>query len=241
MTETLTIPLKPTDFAEDRIITAILDGTFPPDHELPNQHFLSAEMGIARPSLREAVQRLASDGWISIQHGKTSRVKDIWTEGGLNILAGLIKHPDQMPSDFILKLLEIRSVIAPDYAGQAIEKHQREVQTVFKEGIILDDTPKEFAQFDWKMHRHLALLSDNFIYPLLLNSFAGFYENMALIYYEDENSRQASFNFHKQLHDLIQQEQDIVKVRKVFTSAMIDSIENWKNAAGGQQKNGAEK
>ncbi|MGC6744236.1 GntR family transcriptional regulator [Escherichia coli] len=46
-------------------ITASLPGLF-----LPAERELSELIGVTRTTLREVLQRLARDGWLTIQHGK---------------------------------------------------------------------------------------------------------------------------------------------------------------------------
>lgn len=41
---------------------------------------------MTRTTLREVLQRLARDGWLTIQHGKPTKVNNFWETSGLNIL-----------------------------------------------------------------------------------------------------------------------------------------------------------
>ena len=69
-------PQRPNDYAEQSLVTAILEGTFAPGDTLPGERALAAELGITRPTLREALQRLARDGWLTIHQGKPTVVND---------------------------------------------------------------------------------------------------------------------------------------------------------------------
>jgi len=69
---------KPAEMAESRLLEAILSGHFPINSNLPGERELAAQIGVTRPTLREALQRLARDGWLDIQHGKPTRVRDYW-------------------------------------------------------------------------------------------------------------------------------------------------------------------
>ena len=77
---------KPAEMAESRLLEAILSGNFPINSSLPGERELAEQIGVTRPTLREALQRLARDGWLDIQHGKPPRVRDFWREGGLAVL-----------------------------------------------------------------------------------------------------------------------------------------------------------
>src|SRR5690606_5044175 len=85
-------PARPAELTYNRLVEAILDGTFPANSTLPAERELADKLGVTRSTLREALQRLAADGWLDIQQGRRTRVRDIWTEGNLNILAMLVEH-----------------------------------------------------------------------------------------------------------------------------------------------------
>jgi DNA-binding GntR family transcriptional regulator len=50
---------KPADLAENRLLDAILDGSFPINSNLPPERDLATQLGVTRPTLREALQRLS--------------------------------------------------------------------------------------------------------------------------------------------------------------------------------------
>ena len=52
---------------------------------------LAGQLGVTRPTLREALQRMARDGWIKIQHGRSTRVRNFWREGNLGVLSGIAR------------------------------------------------------------------------------------------------------------------------------------------------------
>jgi GntR family transcriptional regulator len=53
----------------------IESGEYPPGSLLPSEHQLSAEFGIARPTVVRALRVLRQDGWIETQQGKGSFVR----------------------------------------------------------------------------------------------------------------------------------------------------------------------
>src|ERR1700727_1797098 len=50
-------------------------GEYPPGSLLPSEHQLSAEFGIARPTVVRALRVLRQEGWIDTQQGKGSFVR----------------------------------------------------------------------------------------------------------------------------------------------------------------------
>src|SRR5690606_34446505 len=107
------LPQKPTDLAETQLLAAILDGSFPIGTSLPPERELAQSLGITRPTLREALQRLARDGWIQIRQGKSTIVQDYWKEGNLIMLNTLARQPEMLTPAFITNLLEVRAALAP--------------------------------------------------------------------------------------------------------------------------------
>jgi len=106
---------RPAELAESRLIAAFLDGQFPIHGTLPPERELAVQLGVTRPTLREALQRLARDGWIEIRHGRATRVRDYWNEGNLGVLGSISRHIDHLPADFVPHLLSVRGVRAPAY------------------------------------------------------------------------------------------------------------------------------
>lgn len=181
MTEWLA-PARPRAHAESVLLASILDGTFPPGTTLPGERTLAAQLGVTRPTLREALQRLARDGWLTVAHGKPTLVNNFWEEGGLNVLGKLVEHPAHLPPDFIDQLLEVRLHLAPAYTRAAVARAAPELAAFLGAAEGLAD-PADFARFDWQLHHLLTVRSGNPIYTLILNGFRGFYEEIARRYF----------------------------------------------------------
>ncbi len=116
------VPDKPAELTENRLVAAFLDGTFPVDSNLPAERELALQLGVTRPTLREALQRLARDGWIEIRQGKPTRVRNYWQEGNLAVLAAIARRRQDLPANFVPDLLSVRILLAPAYARLAIER-----------------------------------------------------------------------------------------------------------------------
>ncbi len=226
-----TAPTKPAEWTIRRLIEAILDGTFPANSTLPAERQLAEMLGVTRPTLREALQRLAADGWIEIQHGKRTRVRDIWTEGNLNVLARLVEHQAVLPATFVPQLLEVRGALAPVYIGAAVRHNAAQVVSLIDALLAeLEDTPASFACTDWMLHHRLTVLSTNPVYTLMLNGFAGFYEDMARIYFSLSESRSSSRQFYTDLREAAARG-DAEAARAIADRVMQHSITLWNKAA----------
>lgn len=228
-------PLRPVEYAEQTLITAFLDGRFPAGAFLPAERELATLLGITRPTLREALRRLESDGWISVQQGKPTVVNDFWRDGGLNILAGIVRYSQQLPPDFIPNLLQVRLDLAPTYTRRAVESAPAAVLELLQTSPTPDRPPEDFASFDWKLQCGLTIASGNPIYALILNSFGGFYEPLARIYFALPESRDSSHNYYQSLRATAEGH-DGAAAEQQTRAIMQSSITLWQRAAGDNQK-----
>jgi len=224
-------PEKPTDLTEQRLITAILDGTFAPDTHLPAERELAQQLGITRPTLREALQRLARDGWIDIQHGKPTRVRHIWSEGSLGVLSGIARDPDHQPPDFVSHLLHIRLLLAPSYAALAVQHNPAQVLAALEPCLDLPENPQAFTQADWHVHYTLTTASTNPIFTLILNGFRELYLIMGERYFQSGQARTCSSSFYHDLHACTLAG-DCSQAEEITRTVMARSITLWNQLPG---------
>lgn len=220
---------KPAELAESRLVDAILDGTFPVNSSLPPERELAESLGVTRPTLREALQRLSRDGWIEIHHGRATRVKDYWHEGNLLILTAIAQHRDKVPQDFVANLLQIRLLIAPTYARMAMQNSLNEVIHLLESLQDVEDTAEEFTRRDLDLHRQLTILSGNPVFTLILNGFGNIYHDMGLYYFNQSRARDHSRSFYKKLLSAVLSN-DTYLVEEVTRQVMQDSIDLMKQA-----------
>lgn len=192
-------PQKPAELAETRLLAAILSGHFPVNSNLPGERELAEQVGVTRPTLREALQRLARDGWLDIQHGKPTRVRDYWREGGLGVLAVLALLPAGQSPDFVTYLLELRVLLAPAYARQAFESAPGEVAALLEGYACLEDAPSTFARADWDLHIRLTQLASNPVFRFLFNGFQELSIPVGEQYFAYPECRQHSRRFYSEL------------------------------------------
>jgi len=191
---------KPAEIAEKRLLEAILSSHFPINSNLPGERELAVQIGVTRPTLRETLQRLARDGWLDIQHGKPTRIRDFWREGNLAVLSILAQFPTKLPPDFIVHLLELRVLLAPAYAQQALSAAPHEITSLLENYTDLEDNPAVYAKADWELHTQLTQWSTNPVFRLLLNGFQKLYILMGEHYFAFPQCRRHSQNFYQALH-----------------------------------------
>lgn len=228
-------PQKPAIYAEYRLVEAILEGQFPIGSCLPAERELSIRLGVTRPTLRETLQRLSRDGWLDIQQGKPTRVKNYFQEGNLAVLGAIVAHREHLPPNFIENLLFVRQLLSPHYIQLAVENSNMEVILLLSQLIHLDDTPQSYAAADWKLHHQLTIYSENPVFTLILNGFSGFYQAMSEIYFTLPACRRASQAFYEKLLVAARQ-QDGEMAFEISQSVMQASIDLWQAVILSQEK-----
>ena len=226
---------RPMDFAERRIVENILDGTFAIGERLPAERELAQQLGITRPTLREAIRRLEQEGWLLVQAGKPTLVRNFWQEGGLAVLSRIIHHQGYVKPEFITNLLQFRVILAPTYTRTAVERGATQVLALLETMPNQDDSPADYSAFDWQLQRTLTLASGNVIYPLILNGFDSFYEKIALIYFHSHEARQTSHVYYLNLREAFTQE-DAERAERLTQHVMEVSIQLWQTLSDGLER-----
>jgi GntR family negative regulator for fad regulon and positive regulator of fabA len=190
---------SPAGFAEEYIVESIWNGKFAPGSILPAERELSELIGVTRTTLREVLQRLARDGWLTIQHGKPTKVNNFWETSGLNILETLARLDEDRMPELVDELLSARTNISAIYIRGAIKYNAEAAIKLFSSAEALEDTPEAYADFDYNLNHELALISSNRIYVLILNGFRGLYRKIATFYFSHPESRELARKFYHQL------------------------------------------
>ncbi len=226
-----TPPQKPAEYAESELLNAILDGTFPINSSLPSERDLADQLGVTRPTLREALQRLARDGWLDIQQGKSTRIRDYWQEGSLATLSALAASPHHQSPDFVAYLLEIRLLLAPTYTRQALEAASSQIAAFLKGADLRSGEPAAFAAFDWELHHKLTGYARNPIFQLLLNGFEELYAQMGRTYFSFEECRSESQKFYRRLLECAES-CDLDRAENLLRQTMRGSLDLWLRLGG---------
>lgn len=220
---------RPAEVAEQRLLEAILSGHYAINTNLPGERELASQIGVTRTTLRETLQRLARDGWLDIQQGKPTRVRDYWREGNLGVLSILAQRPAQQTADFVAHLLEIRVLLAPVYTRQAMQTASHEIAALLGSYSELDDSPAAFARADWDLHHLLATRAENPIFPLLLNSFQDLYQLMGTYYFAYQRNRNRSRAYYADL-TVLAEKGSFLEAESLTRVVMEESLALWEES-----------
>lgn len=199
---------SPAALAEEFIVKSIWNNRFPVGSDLPAERELADMIGITRTTLREVLQRLARDGWLNIQHGKATKVNNIWETAGPNIIETLIKLDKSMIPVIITNVVSLRSRMGEIYIPEAIRINQEASVALFERLNSLKDTEEDYAAFDYSLYRGFTFIANKPVYGLILNSFKDLYQKIAALVFNNAEFRQMTFAFYQQLLTACQEGDD---------------------------------
>src|SRR5512139_4292250 len=74
----------------DQILSDVVDGELAPGEALPSERRLAEVLGVSRPAVREALQRMAQTRLVEVRHGGSTTVRDFRRHAGLDLLPRLL-------------------------------------------------------------------------------------------------------------------------------------------------------
>ena len=135
--------IKHTKISEDianQIKRLIIDGELKPGDQLPPERELIKQLGVSRPSLREALNALAAMGFLEVRQAKRTFVRSITSKLLEDPLALLIKADTQK----IFDLIEVRKAIETWGAYHAAQKASSE--DIEQLGTIISEMKRAFEE-----------------------------------------------------------------------------------------------
>lgn len=190
---------KSCQMVERALVEGLLRGEFKPGCPLSSERDLAVRFGVSRATVRDALQKLQSAGWISVQQRHVTVVNDFWSHGDLEILSSITRNSEQFPPDLAAHLLELRLQFAPDYARRAIENDAAGVAAILARAEKLRNCASALVKFDWELHLAMAVMSGNRVYPLVLNNFSGVYSKLRSALFTKEKHRLQLRNYYKEM------------------------------------------
>src|SRR4051812_9489105 len=105
----------------EQLLGEVVDGELAAGDALPSERRLAEVLGVSRPAVREALQRLSQAGVVEVRHGGSTTVRDFRTSAGLDLLPRLLVRDGELDPSVGLSILQARQAIAPAVAALAAE------------------------------------------------------------------------------------------------------------------------
>ncbi len=159
--------IKNTERISDKVVTSlevrILEGSLKPGDQLPSERDLSLELGVSRPSVREAIQSLVTKGMLQTRHGGRTVVTDKLASSFVDSWQDmLIKHPNIQADilDFRDMLEGQAAYFASDRATEVdLQNLEQAYNNVSKAYAVCE--LKEMVEADVAFHQTIAEASHN--------------------------------------------------------------------------------
>ncbi|GAA5187405.1 fatty acid metabolism transcriptional regulator FadR [Ferrimonas gelatinilytica] len=230
---------SPAGFAEEYIVKSIWNNKFPPGSILPAERELSELIGVTRTTLREVLQRLARDGWLTIQHGKPTRVNNFWETSGLNVLETIARLDQDGVPELMDQLLAARTNISGIYTRSAVRNNPAKVRELLAQAEEVPEEGAAFADYDYRLNHSLAFASGNPIYSLILNGFKGLYSRVGRYYFSNPEGRAVARIYYRDL-DQLARTGDVDAVLPLVRRYGVDSGRLWQEIRSDMPKDIAE-
>jgi GntR family negative regulator for fad regulon and positive regulator of fabA len=185
--------------------------------------------------LREVLQRLARDGWLTIQHGKPTKVNNFWETSGLNILETLARLDEDGIPELVDHLLAARTNLSAVFIRGAIRNNAPKAIEILERYVDIPDDGATFAAKDYQLNHDLAFASGNPVYVLMMNGFRGLYSRIGGYYFSNEKSRTLTQEYYQKLLELAKVG-DYEQVPLVIRKYGIESGKIWQELRGDMPK-----
>ena len=122
-TRRIMIPPRPAvvrlaDSVASELEKRILEGSLKPGDRLPSERTLALDLGVSRPSLREAMQKLVSKGLLTTRHGGGTYVTDRLAAHFVDPWVEMLKGNPLLHRD----ILEVRQMLESQAASLAADR-----------------------------------------------------------------------------------------------------------------------
>jgi GntR family transcriptional repressor for pyruvate dehydrogenase complex len=179
------MPLQPVtrrsvpDDVFDQVLAEVVEGGIEAGEALPSERRLAEVLGVSRPAVREALQRMAQTRLLDVRHGGATTVRDFRKFGGLDLLPRLLVRQGDLDTAVARSILEARLVVGPGVAALAAERGGPTLEA------LLTDTVDALGATDDGVEQQLHALTfwdqvvdaaDSMVFRLMFNSLRAAYE-----------------------------------------------------------------
>lgn len=215
-------PIKPKKVSSqiaEQIRSSILAGEFTPGEKLPPERELAELFGVSRPSVREALNLLASSGLVESYQGGGTVVKSLVEISAGNPLSELIKGEQARALDVI----EVRKCMegwTSYYAAQrALPEDLRKLEQIVVEMERNLEGMKPSQDLDANFHIIIAQSTHNVVWLHLMQSIFDamkeFQRGVWRVVYQTKEDHRLLFQHHREVFEAIR-DRDAERAREAM-------------------------
>ena len=199
-------PIKPKKVSTqiaDQIRSSILAGEFAPGDKLPPERELAEMFGVSRPSVREALNVLASSGLVMSYQGGGTVVMSLVETSSVNPLSELIRVQQDRALDVIEVRKSMESWTAWYAAERALPEDIRRMEEIIAGMEHNLETKRPSEDLDANLHIVIARATHNIVWlHLMQNLFDAmkqFQQTVWRAVYLTEEDHQILFEHHNSI------------------------------------------
>ncbi|RDI65605.1 FadR/GntR family transcriptional regulator [Nocardia pseudobrasiliensis] len=167
------------DTVFEQLVDEVLDGELTPGSALPAERQLAETLGVSRPTVREALQRLSHAGLVEVRQGGATTVRDFRRFAGLDMLPRLLLRKGTLDTGVVRSILETRSTMGREVAALAAARTGAGIAEQLRaavESLAAENDPvaQQWAALGfWEI---LVDAADSIVLRLLFNNLRTVYE-----------------------------------------------------------------
>jgi GntR family transcriptional repressor for pyruvate dehydrogenase complex len=201
-------PKKISDEIYEQIKELILTGKLKPGEKLPPERELATTLGVSRPSIREALQKLEAQGFLEQIQGDGTYVKSATSDSFDGFLEEFAKKDNA-----IFDLMEVRRILETWAAYTAAERATDKEIAQMQEYLNEMKDAKDYGQIgyipDANFHSTISYATHNVLLIHIMNNIYEWIEKVSFEVrsrmYTDEKSHEELFNQHSAIFNAIRE------------------------------------
>ncbi|MFD4458240.1 FadR/GntR family transcriptional regulator [Nocardia sp. NPDC058480] len=170
----------------EQIAAEVLGGELVAGSTLPGERQLAEALGVSRPAVREALQRLAAAGLVAVRQGEATTVLDYRRSAGLEVLPRLLLRGDSIDPAVARSILEARLHNGPKIAELAAARVRGTVDPRIDgelallhesvDSLVAESDPLAQQRIALEFWDHILDLADSIAFRLMYSMLRAAYE-----------------------------------------------------------------
>lgn len=168
-----------SDQVFDQVLDEVIAGGLAAGEQLPSERQLAEVLGVSRPAVREALQRMTQANLVEVRHGGGATVRDFRRYGGLDLLPNLLVRDGGVDPVVARSVVEARTTVAPGIAAFAAERGGPALQPALTD--VLDrlagtTDPVAWQELVLELWDVVVDGADSIVFRLMFNGLRAAYE-----------------------------------------------------------------